>query len=231
MADLKAITAANAQRWAKARTTRDFTLTAKRLVSAKARYQTVASKTGVPWFIVAVIHEREASQSWSANIAQGDPWTEVSVHVPAGRGPFLSWEGAAVDALSNCAPYAARWTDWSAGGALTLLETYNGTGYANKGLPSPYIWSGTDQYEKGKYVSDGKFDPEAIDKQLGCAGLIRTMMVLDPTITFTGLKITTTTISTAPAKPSRPSITHPSKGSIGDVIARLIAAVMSIFKR
>jgi hypothetical protein len=35
------------------------------------------------------------------------------------------------------------------GGALTLLEQYNGLGYANRGLPSPYIWSGTDRYLKG----------------------------------------------------------------------------------
>ena len=32
----------------------------------------VSSKTHVPWGIIAVIHEREASQSWKANLAQGD---------------------------------------------------------------------------------------------------------------------------------------------------------------
>jgi len=30
---------------------------------------------------------------------------------PAGRGPFISWEEAAVDALVHCAPYAARHKD------------------------------------------------------------------------------------------------------------------------
>jgi lysozyme family protein len=35
-----------------------------------------------------VIHEREASQSWKANLAQGDPWNAVSIHIPRGRGPF-----------------------------------------------------------------------------------------------------------------------------------------------
>jgi lysozyme family protein len=184
MMDLKALQAANERRWAAAKLTRDFTVAAKRLVAAKAHYQTVASKTGVPWFIIAVIHERESSQSWNGSLAQGDPWNKVSVHVPAGRGPFNSWEDAAVDALVNCAPHAARWKDWSAGGALTLLEQYNGLGYARRGLPSPYVWSGTDQYAKGKYTRDGKFDPEVVDKQAGCAGLLKAMMHLDQTITF-----------------------------------------------
>jgi lysozyme family protein len=65
-----------------------------------------------------------------------------------------------VDALVNCSPYAARLTDWSIGGMLTNLERYNGLGYANKWRrPSPYIWSGTDQYIAGKYVADGVYDP------------------------------------------------------------------------
>jgi hypothetical protein len=72
---------------------------------------------------------------------------------------------------------------------MTLLEQYNGLGYATRGLPSPYIWSGTDQYAKGKYVRDGVFDSNVVDSQLGCAGLILAMMQIDPTITFTGATI------------------------------------------
>jgi len=89
-----------------------------------------------------------------------------------------------VDALKNCAPYAARNTDWSPAGTLTMLEQYNGLGYFNKGIPSPYVWSGTNQYTKGKYVADGVFDPNAVDQQLGCAGLLMEMIRLDPSITF-----------------------------------------------
>ncbi len=67
---------------------------------------------------------------------------------------------------------------------LTNLERYNGLGYAARGLPSPYIWSGTEQYHAGKYVADGVFDPTEVDKQLGCAGLLLTMMGLDASIRF-----------------------------------------------
>lgn len=184
--DLAKLKEANVRRWNAAKLTRgpEFTPVARRLVAAKERYQTVAARTGIPWPFIAVTHQRESSQNWSRSLAQGDPWDRVSTHVPAGRGPFKSWEGAAYDALVNCAPYAARNKDWSIGGLLTLLERYNGVGYVNRGLPSPYLWSGTDQYSRGKYVRDGVFDPDAVDKQLGCAGLIMAMMQIDPSIKF-----------------------------------------------
>jgi lysozyme family protein len=183
---------ANADRWRDMHVTANLVpvvdKTSRRLVDAdaKARYVTVSEKTGVPWFVIAVIHEREASQSWKANLAQGDPWNEVSVHVPKGRGPVRSWEDAAVDALANCAPYAAKWNDWTAGGALTLLEEYNGLGYAAKRRPSPYVWASTNQYARGKFVADHHYDPNAIDHQLGCAALLNRMAAIDSTIQFSG---------------------------------------------
>jgi lysozyme family protein len=183
------LVALNRQRWQSAKLTRatEFAPVAKRLVTAKARYQEVERIAGVPWFVIAVIHQREASQRWDRSIAQGDPWDKVSTHVPKGRGPFAWWKDAALDALKHCAPYATNWKDWTPGGAMTLLELYNGLGYFRKGLPSPYVWSGTDQYRRGKYVADGVFDPNVIDQQLGCAGLILAMQALDPSIAFTSI--------------------------------------------
>lgn len=188
MTDITLLKKTNAQRWAVMKVTPSLIPSvdqvAKRLVdpAAKTRYQAVSAKTKVPWAIIAVIHEREASQSWKASLAQGDPWNKVSIHVPAGRGPFGSWEDAAIDSLVNCAPRAAAWGDWSIGGALTLLEEYNGLGYAAKGRPSPYVWASTDQYVKGKYVADGHYDPNAIDRQLGCAALLARMKQLDASV-------------------------------------------------
>lgn len=243
MTDLNALKQANALRWSKAKLTRavSFQNVAKHLTSpdAKARYQAVSNRTGVPWPFIAVAHERESSQDWTASLAQGDPWNRVSVHVPAGRGPFISWDDAAVDALVNCAPHAAQNKDWSIGGMLTMLEQYNGLGYASRGRPSPYIWSGTDQYVSGKYIRDGVYDASAVDQQLGCAGLLMAMMALDATITFTGLVLTMdvlgkNAISGGPsqsvtiAAKDLPSITTPAKGSLGAFIANLFA---SLFKR
>jgi lysozyme family protein len=183
---------ANTDRWSKCKVNpskqSQFNAVAARLTASKARYQAVEAKTGVPWWFIAVVHEREASQSWKANIAQGDPWNKVSTHVPRGRGPFTSWEDAAYDALVNCAPYAARNKDWSIGNALTMLEKYNGLGYAKRGIPSPYIWAGSNQYVSGKYVSDGVFSPTAVDTQLGCAGLLMSMGISKTSVPTVPLK-------------------------------------------
>ena len=190
MVDLPTLFAANAARWTKMKVTPSLIplldQAARRLVAAtaKAQYQDVSSKTRVPWFVIAVIHEREASQSWKGSLAQGDPWNKVSIHVPAGRGPFASWADAAVDALTNVPPKAAAWTNWSSGGALSLLEEYNGLGYAGKGVPSPYIWASTDQYVKGKYVADGHYDPNVVDQQPGCAALLNRMATIDGSVHF-----------------------------------------------
>jgi lysozyme family protein len=194
MIDLASLKAANAGRWTAMRVEPALISTLDRVAyrliepGAKARYAIVAAETSVPWFVIAVIHERESSQSWAANLAQGDPWSTVSVHVPKGQGPFPSWEAAAVNALERCAPYAAHWADWSIGGMLTLLEAYNGLGYAQRGVPSPYVWAGTDQYIAGKYIADGHYDPHAIDHQLGCAALLARMAIADKSVILRGGK-------------------------------------------
>lgn len=188
MTGIAQLKAANTIRWAHAKLTRGKELlpVARRLIApaAKARYLAVEKKTGVPWFVVAVIHERESSQNWLDSLGQGDPWNQVSTHVPAGRGPFSSWEEAAIDALVKCRPYTATWRDWSPGGTMTQLELYNGLKYANAGRPSPYVWSGTDQYKIGKVTRDHGPIEEVVDKQLGCAGLILAMMELDTSVSF-----------------------------------------------
>jgi lysozyme family protein len=217
MVDFDALTRASLQRWQNAKLTRKSLSdrVAQSLVAAKKRYQAVEAKTGVPWAVIAVIHERESSQNWGRSLAQGDPWNRVSVHVPAGRGPFSSWEEAAIDALLNCHPYLAKRKDWSLAGVLIALEMYNGLGYASKGVPSPYLWAGTNQYTSGKYVRDGVYDEGHVDQQLGCVAMLLSMMAIDPSITFTGAKV-------APAKPAA---TQPS------ALCAFLSAILSIFKR
>lgn len=228
MVDIVALKAANARRWSVVRQNRSFISVAKSLVAAKPRYVAVQNRTGVPWHFIAVVHEREASQSWTGSLAQGDPWNEKSIHEPAGRGPFASWEDAAVDALVHCHPFAAQNKDWSIGGLLTKLEEYNGFGYAMRGRASPYVWAGTDQYLTGKFTGDHQFNPNVVDRQLGCAGLLISMAQLDKSIILGDPII----IMPEPApplapdvKPAPPSITHPAPGSIGAFIAKILSAI------
>lgn len=182
--DINTLREANAKRWAAAIITRgpEYATPVARILGAKDRYKAISIATGVPWYYIAAFHYRECGLNFSQSLAQGDPWDQVSRHVPAGRGPFHSFEDAAVDALTACPPYASRNKDWSLPGGLTIAEGYNGLKYAYAGVPSPYIWSGTNQYKIGKVIVDhGPIEP-VVDKQLGIAGLILSLMAQDASI-------------------------------------------------
>lgn len=129
---------------------------------------------GIKWYMVAVIHEMECSQSFSCYLGNGQLLSKVTTIVPKGRGPFASFEEGAMDALKLQG--ADKITDWSMGHILYFLEGYNGYGYVKRGINSPYLWSGSNHYIKGKYVSDGKFDPEAVSAQIGVALLLQALI-------------------------------------------------------
>lgn len=209
MVDIAKLKARNAQRWhemhVRASRIPEFDKTAARLSApdAKARYQGVtdmlrsAGVKPVPWWFTAIVSEREygGPPHWDKQLGQGDPLSHMSVHDPKGRGPFLShdgdttpghdaWTRCCLDALINCGPYAAKWSDWTIGGVLTLFEEYNGLGYAGLGVPSAYVWSGSDQYVSGKYIADHVYRASAVDVQEGCAPLLVRMMAINPDIAF-----------------------------------------------
>jgi lysozyme family protein len=180
---------ANAARWAKCEITSsraaEVTKVAQKIFTHKSDYQAVEGATGVPWWFVGIVHSLEADLNFNCSLAQGDPWNKVSRHVPKGRGPFKSFLAAAIDALINCAPFAARWKDWSIGGVLTLFEEYNGLGYDTvHHMPSPYVFGATNQEQRGKYDSDDHWDASMWDTQIGCAALLKALMEIDNTIKF-----------------------------------------------
>lgn len=161
----------------------EFNRIAKRLIAAKDRYQAVERTTGVPWYMIAVIHEREASQNFNTQLGQGDPLDRISTHIPRGMGPYTgpgAWERAAKDALHLDKLDAVR--DWRLEKILYYLELYNGWGYHSHGVPSAYVWAGSTVYSSGKYVADGVWSSSAVDTQAGCAPLLKCMMDLDNTI-------------------------------------------------
>ena len=59
---------------------------------------------------------------------------------------------------------------------LFKLEANNGFGYRRKGINTPYLWSFTNHYRKGKYIADGKYSTEAVSKQVGAAILLKLLL-------------------------------------------------------
>ena len=143
------------------------------------RYRAVADRTGVPWFVVGVVHALEASLDFSRHLHNGDPLTGRTVQVPKGRpltgAPPFAWEDSAVDALTLAG--LPVWRDWSAAGVAYVLERYNGFGYHRRTppVPSPYLWSFTTAYASGKYVADHVWSDTATSKQCGAMALIRVL--------------------------------------------------------
>ncbi|WP_375397700.1 hypothetical protein [uncultured Sphingomonas sp.] len=150
-----------------------------RLSANRPRYAPVADRLAMPWHVVAVIHNMEASQDFARHLHNGDPLTARTVHVPAGRpaigAPPFSWEESAVDALMLHGLNA--WRDWTVGGTLYQLERYNGMGYRlhHPSVKSPYLWSFSNHYDRGKYVADGTWSATARSDQCGAAILLRQM--------------------------------------------------------
>ena len=144
----------------------------------RSRYQKLEERLGIPWYFIGVIHERESSGDFDAHLHNGNPLNDRTVNVPAGRPPNgeppFAWEESAEDAMRL--QDNDEWTDWSIPGLLFRLEKYNGFGYRKREVPSPYLWSFSDQYDTGKYVGDGVFDPAAQDKQAGTATILRRMV-------------------------------------------------------
>lgn len=164
------------------------------MLSHKDHYQSIADqikekhRLHVPWWAIPLVHERECPRgvdNWTCNIAQGSPFNVKSRIIPH-SGPFGSFDLAAMDALVVQAPRLAQWTNWSLGGVATINEMYNGTGYARRGLPSPYVWSGTNIYVRGKYVADGRYDANKVDTQIGVIVSLKALMALDASIVLGG---------------------------------------------
>lgn len=158
------------------------------------RYRAVANdmNNGMPWWFVMIVHLMEVGgkeNPFDYHLHCGDSLTGRTIHLPKGRPRFnpghgenppsrnnpYTWEESAKDALVNVMHYD-KVNDWSLPNCLTLFEKYNGMGYRNRGINTPYVWSWTNHYgippNTGKYVADGRFEIGAISKQCGCAAFL-----------------------------------------------------------
>lgn len=153
-----------------------------KILAHKARYQAVAQKNGVPWYFIAVLHVLETGLQFDKHLHNGDPLSGRTKKVPAGRPkkgePPFTWEESAIDALEHMkfTSSGASRLSWGVSALLDRMERYNGPGYKNKGLPSPYLWAGSQFYKKGKFVKDGVYDPNAVSEQIGGAVILVRMM-------------------------------------------------------
>jgi len=148
---------------------------AARILAKRHHY---GNLVGVPWWWIAITHHLESSGDFKTHLHNGDSLQRRTVRVPAGRptagSPPFTWTESAIDALEMKKLHKVK--DWSIPRALYEWERYNGFGYFPRKINSPYLWSFSTHYTSGKYVSDGKYDPSAVSKQIGAAVLLRAMI-------------------------------------------------------
>jgi lysozyme family protein len=158
---------------------------AEKIVANRAAYEAVEKTTGVPWFMIGPIHDRESDMDFRTHIHNGDPLTARTRHVPAGRprtgNPPFKWHESAIDALTMAPHELQKVKLWSVERILYETEKYNGWGYLNKGN-SPYLWSWTNEYHGGKYVVDGRYDAGHWDEQAGCVAMLKELVAIEPSV-------------------------------------------------
>ncbi len=151
---------------------------ASKLLENIHRYESVGNPLNIPWWFIGAIHGLESGFAFDRHLHNGDPLTARTRRVPAGRpqsgeAPF-TWEQSAHDALRYMK--LDQWGDWSVAGALYQWEAYNGFGYRKYKINSPYLWSLSNHYEKGRYIRDHVFDTNATSNQCGAATLLRSLV-------------------------------------------------------
>jgi len=148
----------------------------------KAQYLAVEARPGVPWFVIAALHSRESDANFATYLGNGEPLDRKTALVPKGRGPFASWEAGAVDALALDGLDQVK--EWSPERACFEIEKFNGFGYRKRGVCSPYLWSFSNHYARGKYVADGHFSSTRVDEQCGAVPILKAIMELDSSARF-----------------------------------------------
>lgn len=161
---------------------REFDTLAKFAMDHRSQYVAIEGNTGVPWPMIACLHRRESDADFHTYLGNGDPLNRKTTHVPRGRGPFASFEEGAADALKLDGLTSVQ--DWRLEKVLYYCEIYNGAGYDAHGIPSPYLWGGTNIQQPGKYVADGHWSSTAMDTQPGCCPMLKAIIALEPAIDF-----------------------------------------------
>ena len=163
--------------------------TAERIIENRPRYEAIQATTGVPWFVVGIIHSLETGLRFDRHLHNGDPLTARTKLVPANRprgvAPF-TFEQSCQDAL--CMKSYDKIEAWPVERIAWALENYNGWGYRKyRKILSPYLWSGSNHYRAGKYVADGKWSSTAVSTQSGGMPLLKAIAERCPDVTVASM--------------------------------------------
>lgn len=145
----------------------------------RERYQKIEEEICTPWYFVGIIHGMECGFDFSKHLHNGDPLRYRTVQVPKNRpqtwNPPTDWQSSAIDALRY--DKFADLTDWDLPRMLYRWEAYNGwRSRLLYKINTPYLWSFSNHYAKGKFVADNVWDANAVSKQCGAAVMLKMLV-------------------------------------------------------
>lgn len=119
-------------------------------------YTYLSTITGLPPVLLAALHYREAACDFADSIQDGHT-------LPKSR-KWLDDATSVIRAQTKKNGFPKTTAD-----ALLFAEKWNGLGYAQKGMLSPYVWARTNYQTPGKFIKDGVFSQNTLDRQIGVA--------------------------------------------------------------
>jgi len=176
-------------------------------------YEATAATTAIPAGWIGPTDCRESDCNPRCGIGQGDPWNEVSRHVPAGEGPFASKAAADVFYLhyDHIGVLPTGLAGWTLPYACYEWESWNGWGPRARGRISGYTFSCTDAYDTpaygghglgGKYIADGVWSSSEVDPQPGAVALYMELVRRHPSLAIEGMP--RVTVAAPPLVPAPP---------------------------
>jgi len=162
----------------------------------KSRYEKIAAETNIPPQLIAAMHYRESAEdffneTFGVYLHNGQPLGKITTIVPKGKdfkkGQF---DVAAADALKG--EYNSQTGRFYMETRASQLEIdidtedivslvafavfYNGTGNSQTQGKTSYGYNGTNLITSGHYTSDGVYDPNAIDANIGIYRILKRLM-------------------------------------------------------
>lgn len=147
--------------------------------SRRKLYEAVTEETCVPWFVVGIIHGMECGFDTRSHLHNGDSLKRKTRQVPRGRpkvwNPPTDWVSSAVDAMRY--DKLDEKADWDIAKLCYRWESYNGwRSRLLHNINTPYLWSFSNHYTRGKYIRDGVWSSTTVSKQCGAAVMLKALV-------------------------------------------------------
>lgn len=140
-----------------------------------------AQLVAMPFWFIAAIDMREMSFVHTGHFANGDKIIgtgKKTYRIPRGLGPAETWAESVEQAINYEISISTTFSNYTGPDmklfdALIAWEAYNGLGFRYKGSYSEYVFGFTNFHnEKGRFVADGKYDPNSRVVRPGTAAFV-----------------------------------------------------------